>query len=106
MPILGLINSPLEQQRRREAEQVAKGRALSAESNAANVATQQGVAQARKGAFAQAYQSRGNPALAQRQAQEAATNATMQGGQQMAQQRAGDVSRARGPRLCRDRSNR
>lgn len=95
MPLFGLFPTQFENEQHRNDRDVVTGRKRSDESTAANVATQQAVGQARKQAFAQAYANRGSPAMAQRTAQGAATDATMQGGAMMAQQRAGDVAGAK-----------
>ena len=95
MPILGLFNTQMEGQRRREAERVASGQQSSAETTGAQTAVNQGVDRARKQAFAQAYQNRSNPALAQRQAQEASGAVAARGNQDMALNRSGDIGNAR-----------
>lgn len=91
MPILGLFPTSQEQRYARDVGGIASGQ----RSSLAVQDIQRNAETARKEAFAQAYQSRGNPALARRQAMDVSRDVTMQSGQQMARQRAADVEAAK-----------
>ena len=91
MPILGLFPSNREDKYAREVGGIASGQRSSAAVNE----LRSNADLARKQAFSQAYQSRGNPALAQRQAMDVGRDITMQSGQQIAQQRQSDVLSAK-----------
>ena len=91
MPILGLFPSSREDKYAREVGGIASGQRSSAAVNE----LRSNADLARKQAFAQAYQSRGNPALAQRQAMDVGRDVTMQSGQQIAQQRQSDITSAK-----------
>lgn len=86
MPILGLFNTRQEDKYGNQVRDLASGKQTSQ--------AVQGIAQdagrARKQAFAQAFQSRGNPALARRQAMDAGVQIQANAGQQTANQRAAD----------------
>ncbi len=91
MPILGLFPSQRESAYEREVGDYATGR----RSSPAMQDIRQNADLARREAFTQAYQSRGNQALARRQAMDVGRDVTMQAGQQMARQRTEDVNAAR-----------
>ena len=91
MPILGLFPSNREDKYAREVSNIASGQ----RSSAAVDELRSNADLARKQAFSQAYQSRGNPALAQRQAMDVGRDITMQSGQQIAQQRQSDILSAK-----------
>ena len=91
MPILGLFPTSQEERYARDVGGFASGK----RSSLAVQDIQQNADTARKEAFTQAYQSRGNPALARRQAMDVSRDVTMQSGQQMARQRAEDVNAAK-----------
>lgn len=91
MPILGLFPSNREDRYAREVSDLASGRRSSIAVNE----LRSNADLARKQAFSQAMQSRGNPALAQRQAMDVGRDITMQSGQQIAQQRQADFNAAR-----------
>ena len=90
MPILGLFNTGQEDRYARQVGGIASGQ----QTSAAVKDLQSNANQMRKQAFSQAYQSRGNPALAQRQAAQVAGENSLQAGAQIASQRARDVQGA------------
>lgn len=91
MPILGLFPTSQEDRYARDVNSVASGK----RSSLAVQDIQRNADTARKEAFTQAYQSRGNPALARRQAMDVSRDVTMQSGQQLARQRTEDVNAAK-----------
>lgn len=91
MPIFGLFPTSQEQQYARQVGNIATGR----DSSVAYKDIQRNADLARKEAFTQAMQSRGNQALARRQSMDVGRDVTMQAGQQLARQREVDVNAAR-----------